>query len=311
MKPFLLALALAALSAGCLGGNADRDGGRATDDHAHDDEPVPGAPWWEIGRHWTMTVTRGSASEEFRLVNFRNDTASHHFWLGVEGRDQAMRMALWNTNPFLGRIHHNLLAPHEAGQHAVMYQFPLSDGAKWQGFLLGRVWNFEADDVGGGAFDVEGRGPQGESVRFDYDPASKWFTRLEERDRDGKPGWQVQVTASGTGAKGEYVFLRGRDYYRGGGIQGTRETTFAVDEGLTSLALHAGISSSGPVSIRVSDPDGNVAHQWTLGPGGGSLNETRELASPKKGGWEIDILATSGFTGRIYATGIVEHKGRV
>lgn len=302
-------LLLAVTFAGC---NAPSDNGNGDDleggDDHHDVEPAAGSPWWDVGRYWDMTVTRGASSESFHLVNFHNDT--DHFWLGVQDRDQAMAMALWDTNPFLGRIHHGSIAPHEAGQHAIMYQFPLRDGAQWQGFLLGRVWNFEAREAQSGRFDVEGLGIQGEAVTYDYDPDSQWFTRLEERDRDGKLVWQAVVTESGSGARGEYVFLRGRNYYETGGVVGTKEASFSVDDDLTSLALHAGIASSGPVSIRITDADGDLAHQWTLGPGGGSVNETVEVANPADGTWDVDILATNGFTGKLYVTGIIEAKGR-
>lgn len=310
MNRLALLLFASVAFAGCNAPSDDgaSDDGEDGDDH-HDMEPAAGSPWWEVGRYWDMTVTRGRSTESFHLVNFHNDT--DHFWLGVQDRDQAMAMALWDTNPFLGRIHHGSIAPHEAGQHAIMYRFPLRDGAQWQGFLLGRVWNFEAREAQSGRFDVEGLGIQGEAVTYDYDPDSQWFTRLEERDRDGKLVWQAVVTESGSGARGEYVFLRGRDYFETGGVVGTKEASFAVDDDLTSLALHAGIASTGPVSIRITEPGGELAHQWTLGPGGGSVNETVEVPDPAAGNWDVDILATNGFTGKLYVTGIIEEKGRV
>jgi hypothetical protein len=255
-----------------------------------------------------MTVTRGTYAESFHLVNFHNDT--DHFWLGVRDRDQAMAMAQWDTNPFLGRIHHGSVAPHEAGQHAIMFQFPLEDSSRWQGFLLGRVWNFEAREAQSGRFDVEGLGLQGESVRYDYDPDSRWFTRLEERDRDGKLVLQAVVTDTGEGATGEYVFLRGRDYLTYGGATGTGRATFTVDDDLTSLELHAGYRSGGAATVTFTEPDGSVAKQWTFGPSGGQVNETVEV-DPVEGTWSLDILAPAGATGKIYATGIVEEKGRV
>lgn len=296
-------LVLATILAGC----GSPDGGTTPTPPA---TKTVEAPWWEVGEYWQVDLTRGGRAETFRLVNFWNDSATSHFWLGVSDRQQALDMALHDDNPLLGRIHWNILTPHENGMHAQgLYNFPVEDGETFGGIAFGSEWSLTAkagDKPGTMTF--AGRSTDGETISYDYDPASKWFTSIEIQDDAGATTLRADVRDHGTGAKGTYWFNRGRDYHLSTDPAGTKEETFDVkDEGMAhkSLALEFKGTVNGLLRIDVLDPDGQSRHSETLT--GGTIAKVVEIPSPKVGPWTIRYAGTGALRGTIEAVGILEY----
>lgn len=277
---------------------------------------VAQAPWWDVGDAYTVRVERpGAAATTWRMANFWNDTATSHFWLGVTDRRLAMDMALFDTNPFMGRIHHNILTPHERGMHVAMYQFPLQDGKRWTGPFFDRNWTFsvrEADlatplgpDRG---FLIEGQSTGGDGVRiaFDYSPRVKWFTSLRQTDAQGSPMLAATLTAYEHGASGTYTFLRGRDFYAGPALSGTHDAPFDVREEVDSLAFYVKARSPGPLEVQLLDPSGRVVER-VAAPTGGEASFFEEVTPVPQGTWKVRYIAATGsITGIVEATGLIE-----
>ncbi len=316
-SPFLsFVLVASAALAGCAGGPAG-SGGSGGSTPASTTVPAAEAPWWTVGEWWDLDLSRaGAAAKSYRLVNMWNDSSSAHFWLGLRDRALAVDHALFDTNPFLGRIHWNILAPHEKGMHAVMYDFPLSEGDAWSGDLLEGSWEFRAtaDGARPGALRVSGRGSDGSSIAFDYDPGVRWFTSLEIRDARGASALKAIVRDHGTGEKGTFWFERGRDYYAGPEIRsGTHEEPFTVDDdGLESLALTYKLRSSSPLELQVVDPSGTVRHREPVSPlGGNDVRRQTEIPDPVRGNWKIRFVTTGAIDGEIVIAGLLETRKEV
>lgn len=245
------------------------------------------------------------------LVNFMNNSPSdpEHFWLGVSERDLALENALDRTIPFLGRIHWEMLAPHERGMHSIMYVWPLEDGRTWGGNVFGHEWHqLSATARPDGAFDIRGVGEGSARITYDYVPSMRWFSTLRIVDGDGSTRFAADVIdhADG-GATGTFHFLRGRPYLESGGGSLGSEVNFEVrDEGLTSLVLRFDVQSAGPGAIVVHDPSGEIVHREAVLPGAGYRAQVELDGVPAPGDWTLRYLGD--FSGSVTAHGIIEYN---
>jgi hypothetical protein len=276
---------------------------------------VAQAPWWDVGDGYTVRIERPDAQPQtWRMVNYWNDTETAHFWLGVGDRRQALDMALFDTNPFLGRIHHGILTPHEKGMHAAMYNFPIEDGKRWGGMFFGRNWAFIANEATlqtplgpDRGFRIQGTSNDGagHTITYDYSPKLKWFANLEEKDRSGAMVVRATVTDHERGATGTYTFLRGRDFYRGPqDVSGTQEVAFEVKEDVDSLAFYVQARAQGPLEIQLLDPSGAVKKR--VAGTGGAANALEEVSPVPMGTWRMRYVATGAVTGQVLAIGLLD-----
>lgn len=275
-----------------------------------DEGPVE-APWWALGESWTIRFAQdGGASRTVTMVNFANDTFGDppHFWLGVADRGEALDHVFYENNPFLGRIHHVLLAPHEKGMHSTMYEFPLVDGASWSSpILFGHkdilvTATKRADDT----WLVEGESrADGETFQYDYTPSLKWWKKLRI---DGGAELDAEVVDHrASGAKGTFYFLRGRDYLDAdGGATGEEEAFTVKDEGATSIAFLVDVRASGPSALEFVDPTGRVVHREPLALGGTSDRIVEVKEKPTPGAWKLRYVGN--VQGEIVVRGIIEYK---
>ncbi|HVM44854.1 MAG TPA: hypothetical protein VM582_02870 [Candidatus Thermoplasmatota archaeon] len=307
MRP-LLALAAVLLAAGCLGANE----GPAAPTPAR--ELALEAPWWNIGESWTIRFTQGgSGTRTTTLVNFANNTFGDppHFWLGTADRQEALDHVFYDNNPFLGRIHWVLLAPHEKGMHSTMYEWPLKDGATWTSPIL-----FGHNDIlvsasarPDGSFAIKGQArADGAPLEYDYDPAVRWFRQLKI-DEGRKLSAEV-TDHKESGARGTYYFLRGRDYLDAAGGSTGDERPFTVrDEGATSIAFRLDVRTSGPAALEFVDPSGAAVHREAL-PLGGAANKVVEVKQPPAPGeWKMRYVGT--VQGSVLVRGIIEYKATI
>ena len=306
MRPAPL-LALALLLAGCLGGGGGDDPGNGAPPPTRALE----APWWDIGESWTIRFAQsGAGARTTTLVNFANNTFGDppHFWLGVTDRQEALDHVFFDNNPFLGRIHWILLAPHEKGMHSTMYEWPLEDGASWTSPIL-----FGEEDIlvtaterADGTYLIEGEArASGAAFEYDYDPSVRWFRHL--RIGDGAALDAEVIDHKESGARGTYYFLRGRDYLDAdGGSTGEEETFMVAEEGATSIAFLLDVRTSGPSAIEFIDPAGATVHRETLALGGTADKVVEIKAKPAAGSWKLRYVGT--VQGTILVRGIIEYK---
>ena len=304
MRAIPLLLALVLLATGCLGGGDEGD-------DAPQAARLGDAPWWEVGEYWLVTIQRADGStEDFKLVNFWNDSDSHHFWLGTPDRAQALDMALHDDMPLLGRIHWNILTPHERGIHAHgLYTFPVSVGEQFGGLAFDRDWSIDVKNgTKPGQLLFEGASGDRASMRYDFDLANNWFSSIEVKDRQGNTEVRLDVKEHGTGAPGAHWFLRGRDYYEAEDPSGTHDDAFDVDEedvAHKSLAIEVKGRVSGPLRIDFVDPSGVSRHSETLT--GGDVARIVEIPTPAVGAWTARYVGTGTLEGTVEAVGILEY----
>jgi len=300
-------LLLVMLLAGCAGpGNTGEPG---------DDAP-PGldAPWWNLGESWTIAFEQaGQPRRTTTLVNFANNTFGDpdHFWLGTSSRQEALTHVFFDDNPFLGRIHWEILSPHEKGMHSAMYAWPLDEGTTWTSPLL-----FGREDVLATASrDADGRisvqaeaRADGSQLTYDYDPELRWFRQLVVTDADGATALRASVTDhKDSGARGTYVFLRGRDCEGAldGGRTGESDACTMPPDG-QSLAFLLDVTTSGPSAVEFVAPNGTAVHRETLALGG-TADKIVEIQAPATGGeWRVRYVGS--VTGSITVRGIIEYK---
>ena len=309
MRTLGAVLALALVSVGCLGGGTPGE----EEDRPQAVAPLQ-APWWSIGDSWTIRFEQaGQPPRTSTLVNFANNTFNDppHFWLGVRDRQEALDHVFFESNPFLGRIHWENLAPHEKGMHSAMYDWPLVDGHRWTSpILFGKEdLAVEATRKEDGTFAIAGEARKdGADFAYDYDPGTKWFRTLDITEPDGTTRLRATVEDHQPGQKGTYHFLRGRDYLDSeGGTTGAEEAFTVKEEGATSIAFLLDVQAQGPVAaIEFVDPSGQVFHRETL-PLGQTADKVVEVPKkPPAGEWKLRVVGT--VSGTILVRGIIEYK---
>jgi hypothetical protein len=181
--------------------------------------PDSAANPWRQGDFWTYRITIDGKARLSTLVYYDDIDFSggvpQHYLVGTASAEEALDHALFSVNPMLGRIHRALYSPHESGDHADMFGFPLCEGSRWTTTFYGTRFDlaarFSTVTLPGGAQDagflIEGRAADGSTLRHTYSPAVRWFSSLDLQRADGLRV-QMELTEYGSGKTGTYHFLR-------------------------------------------------------------------------------------------------------
>lgn len=267
---------------------------------------------WELGQFWDYRL---SVDDEdlgvTKMVYYDDQDNGLHYMVGTPTREEALHHALFGENPMIGRVHQVLYSPHESGDHADMFHFPLCDGSTWQTVFYGETFTLTASNatlnIPGGqdeGFIIQGTSNEGGALRLSYSPAAQWFTFI---DLDRANGGTVDMVLedTGTGYSGDAFFLRGQQdafVFLSGDSPvanisgGTVSQTVGRDDGgdgpYDSVALHvvAGASGSGQGELRITDGDGTEVYLATLGTQTGVTVVDDVLEVPYSAGdWTVDL----------------------
>lgn len=183
-------------------------------------------PTWNLGQSWTYQVeVPGKPTRTFKMI-VAEDRREDRLWVvATNDREQAVHHAIYSTNPMLGRIGKDTLAPFQSGAPVKMFQFPLTDGKSWQALFFDETMAFDveyAGDIDASAinsarnlpkrvdgFRITATGPSGAEVRYDYVEAVEWFTSFEIVDKNGDREIKLTLSDFESGYKGSYYFYRG------------------------------------------------------------------------------------------------------
>lgn len=299
--------------------------------HAPD---LAGDPWVR-GQYWDYALDiDGAPRGTTRLVYYEDQDFARgtpqHYMVGTATREDALRHALFSENPMIGRVHRILYSPHESGEHADMFHFPLCTGSTWQTVFYGETFRLTAQaallDVPGGnddGFVIEGSAPSGSTLRLSYSPAAQWFTFID-LDRAGGGKVDLRLVGLGQGHRGDVSFLRGQEdasWSPDGPVAGIRETAFVRDEGAEgpydTLGLAVGLTATGDGLYRVEllDPDGTTRWEAELGSLGDAAVAAMEEIPFQAGTWilrEVSVPPLSVEpTGTLDLVSIYDRSGAV
>lgn len=234
--------------------------------------PDRAADPWVQGDYWEYRLSiNGDDGETTKLVYYDIQDSGAHYMVGTPTREEALQHAVISNNPVIGRVHKTLYSPHESGEHADMFNFPLCQGNTWKDRFFGTDFTFTAhhkpvtlpdgseDPLG---FEIVGTGG-GSQIIILYSPEAKWFTGI---DLDRADGFEVdmRLTDVGTGASGEAFFLRGQKDEAVPIAMTSRSTSNVLEradgkEGpYDSIGVWADIDRSGEakVELHIIAPDG-------------------------------------------------------
>jgi hypothetical protein len=340
-----LVLALLVLTmglAGCAGDAPDQD---ASDDDGTDGDEPPEAttPRWSLGDEWSFTIEQpGFPTADTSMIVY-NQTADR-YRLGVTDQQQAFVHALFDVNPFLGRLQKGNIGVFEDGEPRAMFDFPLTDGKTWTteifigqhgGQLEAEATYNEAIDTEIGevsGYEIEATNADGFTVRYDFVPEVKWLTHLEVTKPDDTQVVEMTLTDFEANATGTGYFVRGRDL---------TDTTFEPEEctpGCSETVLVDGTESKRGgkggrpfdlvaynVQVDSPDPDEDKA-QVEIRDGNGSTVYSCSLADCHEdefsfevvhqedfapGEWQIDASLTGEASARVQLAGGFSFSGTV
>ncbi|HEX2021668.1 MAG TPA: hypothetical protein VHH36_03095 [Candidatus Thermoplasmatota archaeon] len=245
----LAALALLALSG--LAGCTTTDDSRAPPDVVRavaDTKPLP----WSEGSWWSFDATfRQNRTYAATLVVHRADENGFHLGSNASGGFFGL--------PFSGNLTRDL-NPVVAGQEWPMFRFPLADGKSWSYEMFGHQATATAYAAVVHApglaphpgFRLEAASFGQVFARYDYSPATGWFTRLEIVDPESR-AQVLGARLTGFGAN------FGRPYY--------------VEEVIAALRVdHPGTTPPGKLEVRVPDGFSRVQATLTAQAGAGAAD---------------------------------------
>lgn len=301
----LVGLTMSSVLAGCVDTNDDRaaNGARI----GSDDDPGRYVPW-TLSEYWTwdMEIRGFDRFDTVKLVYY--DKVGPEYLVGTPSEDEALYHAVFSVNPILGRVHEDLLSPHEKGLHAAMFPFEgrdssIRDGDTWSTRFYETLLQFEAtysDAVPTPTgprpgFLIRGENPEGGlTVEHNYVAESKWFTHLKVTDRAGVR-FELALVDHGTGYSGPAHFIRATDLFHDtmtsqgallSASSGFDVTTAQVaDDRVEGFAISTDIETGfGDATLQIIDPDGEVIYQRSYSQGDDVAGEFNiEVVYPEDG----------------------------
>lgn len=299
---------------------------------------------WILGQSWTYRLTiDGENLGTTQLVYYDDqDFASGvplHYMVGTPTREEALRHAVFGENPMIGRVHRVLYSPHESGDHADMFHFPLCEGSTWQTVFYGESFTLTAQnatlDLPSGrdqGFLIEGSSEEGGTLRLSYSPEAQWFTFIDLERADGSTV-QLELEATSQGYTGNAFFLRGQqDAFRllqGEAVvpnlmAGIASDTISRDDGgagpYDTIAVHVvfGLSGQGVAQFSITAPDGTEAWSASHDPSTGTTFAEALFEVPYQAGdWSLDLQgvavdpAAGSFFSHVTMVSVYDRSGSV
>lgn len=277
---------------------------------------------WILGQTWDYELSiDGESLGTTKLVYYDDQDPDGtgrpvHYMVGTPTRDEALRHAIFSENPMIGRVHRVLYSPHESGDHADMFHFPLCDGSSWTTVFYGETFSLTARnatvDTPAGpdqGFLIEGSSAGGSTLALSYSPNVQWFTFIDLDRADGS-AVDLQLAATGAGYNGEAFFLRGQNDetvrlsttnpapQAGGAITetGTISRQDGGDGPYDTVGLHVkfALIGAGVATFTVTDPSGAEAWSETLENLDGAPVRDEVLEVPYLAGdWTLSLSAAA------------------
>ncbi|HJM18415.1 MAG TPA: hypothetical protein QF703_02670 [Candidatus Thalassarchaeaceae archaeon] len=174
------------------------------------------APEWEIGDWWLYTFsTPDYFDDSAKLVIASTDEEDGDaYMLAISSEAEALRHAVLNHNPFLGRITKDNLSPYENGIPQSVLIFPITEGESWSFTLFSTEWAASVTSVGDEAI-ITASNLDGSRLDYVYDNDVRLFSTFIWTDSNGSEQLRMMLSDHGIGHTGEVHFVRGGDLFSG------------------------------------------------------------------------------------------------
>ncbi len=173
-------------------------------------------PEWEIGDWWLYTFsTPDYYDDSARLVIASTDEENGGaYMLAISSEAEALRHAVLNHNPFLGRITKDNLSPFENGVQQDVLIFPIIEGETWSFTLFSIEWTATVSSVDEEAI-ITASNSDGSRLDYVYDSEVGLFSTFIWTDPTGVEQLRMMLADHGSGHTGEVHFVRGGDLFNG------------------------------------------------------------------------------------------------
>lgn len=204
---FVVLLLCSLTLAGCLDGpSVDSDGYGSTSE----DELL--LPVWSVGDQWLYSFSTPQFGEDSaRLVVAESDDEGGLYRLGISNVEGAQRHAVFNHNPFLGRVTQDGLSVFEEGEAQPVFNFPWVVGDTWTFTLLGQQWSATTESIYDGVVDIEATSSDGHRLEYSFSGRAGFLDSFVWMDDNGNEQLRMQLTQVKTGYEGDVHFYRARD----------------------------------------------------------------------------------------------------
>ena len=131
--------------------------------------------------------------------------------LGISSEEEAIRHAVVNHNPFLGRIVKGSLSVYENGEPQSVFNFPWDADEDWQFTLFGISWSAEITGYRGNGVIVSASSSDGQSISYEYNADHGFLDEFVWTDSNGVSQLEMQLVKTGVEHEGTTWFYRGMD----------------------------------------------------------------------------------------------------
>lgn len=293
----LAVLSLAAMLAGCMGGedapDAETDGEVPGDDgEAAAEEALLEAPSWEVGDWWTWSTDQQG---EVTLVVTGEDGGD---WVvDTTNEDVAFFHARFPVS-YLGEIRKADLAGSQPDARVAFFEWPLEANETWTTTWDGVEREITVDRIEDGTAHLTARQDDRVAVEYTYDAARGSFGELVFLDANGTTTFAMQPRTSGSSFDEPVVRWQLEQAIDEEGTFGAEPvswgTSFDVDEEVTDLWLDLAIDCpSGTYQFGFSHQEEDEGY----GQGAACPDEAREqgpvVEDPTPGTYEGGFTGTS------------------
>lgn len=189
------------------------------------DAPMLGAPVWLVGDAWSVMSVGGAEDSAETLVV--TSATPDSYTIETTGESTAGYDAMFDVS-FIGKIRARDLAGHQQDQPVQFFDFPLEDGKTWVTAWDGLEVTLMAKKAARG-FDITGTVDGEPYVTYGYDPALKWWPKLEFAG-----GYGIRVEKLVSGWTGELKTATAKVVFESGPaapVATPGSGSFTIDEG--------------------------------------------------------------------------------
>ena len=233
----------------------------------------------------------------------------------IKNIDDAIRHAVLNYNPALGRVQMSDFSVYENNMPQKIADFPLKQDKSWEFGLYGENFKASVIDITKSKAEISANADSGAFIKYTFDKDARWINNFEYTNSNGEITLIMNLGNYGSGYTGNSYFCRGGDLFDEefiGPDFGVYDTRFANGGherygpwNYIVYYLEADIGSSGSGELVLRDHEGTEVLVETFSPG--TNQHIMGTVTGSSGNWTLEISLSGNADVRARIAGAIQY----